>query len=83
MDNKKTLKIGLDELCSAIEDASYEHNCCLDLKIGEILLISYYMDDEETEKLRDKIDENPDRHEPLPSAESVRAMKIWRISLPP
>jgi hypothetical protein len=41
MDNKKTLKIGLDELCSAIEDASYEHNNYPDLKTGEILLISH------------------------------------------
>lgn len=69
MDNKKTLKVDLDELCSAMEDGSYEHNYYLDLKTGEILLISEYMDDEETEKLRDKIDDNPDRYEPIPRAE--------------
>jgi len=69
MDNKKTLKIDLDELCSAMEDSSYEHNYYLDLKTGEILLISDYMGDEETHKLRDKIDEEPKRYELVPKAE--------------
>ena len=66
---KKTLKIDLDELCSAMEDSSYEHNYYLDLKTGDLLLISDYTDDEETKKLRDKIDENFERYEPLPKAE--------------
>jgi hypothetical protein len=70
MEGKKTLKIDLDELCSAMEDSSYEHNYYLDLKTGEILLISDYMDDEEAEKLRDEIDEEPERYERIPRAES-------------
>ena len=70
MEDKKTLKVNLDELCSAMEDSSYENNYYLDLKTGEILLISDYMDDEETEKLRDKIDEESDRYELIPKAES-------------
>lgn len=63
MEGKKTLKIDLDELCSAMENSSYEHNYYLDLSTGEIVLISDSMDDEETEKLRDKIDEEAERYE--------------------
>ena len=70
MEKKKTLKIDLDELCSAMEDSSYEHEYYLDLETGEILFLSEYMDDEETEKLRDRIDDDPDRYERIPKAES-------------
>jgi len=70
MDKKKTLKIDLDELCSAMEDSSYEHESYLDLETGEILFLSEYMDDGETEKLRDRIDEDTDRYERIPKAES-------------
>jgi len=68
MEKKKTLKIDLDELCSAIEDSSYEHEYYLDLETGEILFLSEYMDDE-TEKLRDRIDDDPNRYERIPKAE--------------
>ena len=70
MEGKKTLKVDLDELCSAMEDGSYEHNYYLDLGTAEIVLISDYMDDKETEKLRDRIDETPDRYEQIPEVES-------------
>jgi hypothetical protein len=70
MEGRKTLKIDLDELCSAMEDSSYEHDYYLDLETGEILFTSEYMDDEESEKLRDKIDEDPERYERIPKAES-------------
>ena len=70
MEGKKLLRIDLDELCSAVEDSSYEHEYYLDLETGEILFLSDYMDDEETEKLRDRIDEEPDRYEQIPKAES-------------
>ena len=63
MEGKRTLKIDLDELCSAMEDSSYENKYYLDLRTGEILFLSDHMDDEETEKLEDKIDEEPDRYE--------------------
>jgi len=53
-----------------MKDSSYEHEYYLDLKTGEILFISDYMDDEETEKLRDNIDEEPDRYERIPRVES-------------
>ena len=36
MKSKKSLVINLDELCSAMEDSSYEHNYYLDLETGEM-----------------------------------------------
>ena len=69
MEGKKTLKIDLDELCSTMDDSSYEHEYFLDLETGEILFISDYMDNEEIEKVRDKIDEDPERYERIPKAE--------------
>jgi len=68
--DKKSLKINLDELCSAMDDSSYEHEHYLDLKTGEILLVSEYADDEDTEKLRREIERNPARYEQIPRAES-------------
>jgi len=73
MDNtakKKTLKIDLDELCSVMENISYENEYYLDLETGEILFLSEYMDDEETENLRERIDEESDRYKLIPKAES-------------
>ena len=70
MEGKKTLKIDLDELCSAMEDSSDEHSYYLDPETGKLLLIANNMDYEETKKLRDKIDDNFDRYEQLPKAQS-------------
>jgi hypothetical protein len=70
MDKKKQLNIDLDELCEAMEDSSYEHEYYLDLETGEILFVSEYMDDEETEKLRDQIEADYNRYERIPTAES-------------
>ena len=70
MEGKKVLKIDLDELCSAMEDSSYEHEYYLDLETGEILFLSEYMDDEETDKLREQIEQESDRYERIPVAES-------------
>ena len=64
------MKINLDELCEAMENSSYENEYYLDLETGEILFLSEYMDDEETEKLRERLDDDPDRYEPIPKAES-------------
>ena len=67
---KKTLHIDLDELCEAMDNSSYETQYYLDLETGEILLISEHMDDEETGKLKDQIEEEFERYEPIPMAES-------------
>ena len=70
MEKKKALKIDLDELCEAMENSSYEHEYYLNLETGEILFISDYMDDEETGKLKDQVEEDSDRYERIPEAES-------------
>ena len=67
---KKVLPVNVGELCEAMEDSSYEHEYYLDLDTGEILFLSEYMDDEETEPLRDRIDDDPERYEAIPKAES-------------
>ena len=67
---KKALNINLDELCEAMEDSSYENEYFLDLETGEILFLSDYMDDEETSELKDRIEEDSDRYERIPKAES-------------
>ena len=70
MENKKALNIDIEELCEAMEDSSYEHEYYLDLDNGEILFLSEYMDDEETRKLKDQIEEDFDRYERIPEAKS-------------
>ncbi len=70
MDEKRALKINLEELCLAMEDSSYECDYYLDRETGEIVFISDYIDEASLEELKDKIDENPARYEPIPKAES-------------
>jgi hypothetical protein len=53
-----------------MEDSSYEHEYYLDLRTGKILFLSEYMDDEETEKLKERIEEEPEYYERIPKAES-------------
>jgi hypothetical protein len=67
---KKVLNINLDELCEAMEDSSYENEYFLDLETGEVLFISEYMDDEDSEKLKERIEEDFERYERIPKAES-------------
>jgi hypothetical protein len=67
---KKALKIDLDELCEAMENGSFENEYFLDLETGEILFVSEHMDDEETEKLRDRIEGEFERYEQIPKVES-------------
>ena len=75
MEKKKTLKIGLDELYDAMENNSYEVEYYLDLETGEILFVSEDMDDEETGKLKNQIEEELDRYEPIPKAESYEGYR--------
>ena len=78
MEGKKSLKIDMEELCAAMEDSSWEHDRYLDLESGEILLFSEYDDYEETKELREKIDDTPDRYEPIPKAESYEGYEDMR-----
>jgi hypothetical protein len=75
MEDKKPLDVDLDELCQAMEDGSYERDYYLDLDNGEILFLSEYTDDEETAKLKDEIEGNPDRYELIPKADSDEGYK--------
>jgi len=78
MEGKRLLRIDLDELCEAMENSSYENDYYLDLETGEILFLSEYMDDEEAEKFRERIDDVPDRYEPIPKAESREGYEDMR-----
>jgi hypothetical protein len=53
-----------------MEDSSYEYEYYLALETGEILFLSEYMDDEESGRLRDNIEEGSDRYERIPRAEA-------------
>jgi hypothetical protein len=75
MEKKKTLKIGLDELYDAMENSSYEFEYYLDLGTGEILFVSEDMDDVETVKMKNQIEEELDRYEPIPKAESYEGYR--------
>jgi len=67
---KKSLNINLDELCEAMDDSSYENEHFLDRETGEILFVPEYTDDEESEKLKERIEEDSERYERIPKAES-------------
>jgi len=75
MEKKKTLKIDLDELYDAMENSSYEVEYYLDLETGEILFVSEDMDDVETVKMKNQIEEELDRYEPIPKAESYEGYR--------
>jgi hypothetical protein len=67
---RKVLNIDLGELCEVMEDSSYEQDYFLDLETGEILSVSEYTDDEATARLKEQIEEEFDRYEQIPKAES-------------
>jgi len=67
---KKAIRIDLDELYDVMEKSSFENDYFLDLKTGEILFISDYTNDEETTELKDRIEEDFERYERIPKAES-------------
>ena len=70
MQQRKRLSVDLDQLCYALDDSSYEHSYYLDLETGQLLFISDYMDPEDADRLREQVDNHPDRYEPLPKADS-------------
>ena len=75
MEKKKILKIDLDELYSAMENSSYEVEYYLDLETGEILFVSEDMDDVETVKMKNQIEEELGRYELIPKAESYEGYR--------
>ena len=75
MEKKRTLKIDLDELYDAMENSSYEVEYYLDLGTGEILFVSEDMDDVETVKMKNQIEEELGRYELIPKAESYEGYR--------
>jgi len=78
MEKRKSLKLDMGELCSAMEESSYEHDYYLDLKTGEILLLSDYVDDEDQDILRNKIEGDRGRYEPIPKTGSFEGYQDMR-----
>ena len=70
MGERKSLKVDLGEVCSAMEDSSWEHAYYLDVKTGEILFLLENGNDEETEKLRGRFEGEVDRYQRIPRVES-------------
>ncbi len=70
MDEKKNLKIDMQDLTMAMEQNSYEEEYFLDLETGEILFTSDALDEEDNDAVRKKIDDDPDRFEEVPKADS-------------
>ncbi len=70
MDEKKNLKIDMQDLTMAMEQNSYEEEYFLDLETGEILFTSDALDGEDNDAVREKIDDDPDRFEEVPKADS-------------
>jgi hypothetical protein len=54
---RRKVRVDLEELRFAMEDASYEHRYFLDTETGDVILVSELFDDEETERRLTEIDE--------------------------
>ena len=74
MDNKKQLKIDIDELCNAMEDHSFDNEYYLDLETGEILFVSEYMNDEVID-IKNRIEEEYERFEQIPQVKSYEGYR--------
>ena len=70
MESKRVLNIDIQELCEAMEDSSYEYEYFFDLETGDILLVSDYMDDEQTTPLKNRVEVFLDRYQRIPRAQS-------------
>lgn len=69
---KKRVVADLSEICIAMEDRSFAFQYYLDLETGEVLAISESEPQLDGEILR-RIEEDPDRYEPIPSISSREA----------
>ena len=64
------VQVDLDELCAAIDDASYEHRYLLDTETGEVILLSEMSDEDELQQQLAEIDAaGPGRYLEVPRAE--------------
>jgi hypothetical protein len=68
---RRKVRVDLQELRFALEDASYDHRYFLDTETGELILVSELFDDEEAERQLAEIDEaEPGRYLQVPPADS-------------
>ena len=68
---RRKVRVDLQELRFALEDAFYEHRHFLDTETGELILVSELFDDEEAERQLAEIDETePGRYLQVPPADS-------------
>jgi hypothetical protein len=54
---RRKVRVDLEELRFAMEDASYEHRYFLDTETGDVILASEMFDEEETQRQLSEIDE--------------------------
>jgi hypothetical protein len=68
---RRKVRVDLQELRFAMEDASYEHRYFLDTETGELILVSELFGDEEAQRQLDKIDKaEPGRYLQVRPADS-------------
>jgi len=68
---RRKVRVDLQELRFAMEDATYEHQYFLDTETGEVILVSEMFDDEEAQRQLAEIDAaEPGRYLQVPRADS-------------
>ncbi len=68
---RRRIRVDLQDLRFAMEDASYEHRYFLDTETSEVILVSEMLDDEEAQRQVAEIDEaEPGRYLQVPHADS-------------
>ena len=69
--SRRKVRVDLQELRFAMEDATYEHQYFLDTQTGEVILVSGIFDDEEAQRQLAEIDAaEPGRYVQVPRADS-------------
>jgi hypothetical protein len=78
---RRKVRVDVEELRFAFENASYEHRYFLDTETGDVILVSEMFDDEETQRQLTEIDEaEPGRYLQVPRADSAKATMTCRTS---
>jgi hypothetical protein len=79
---RRKVRVDLQELRFAMEDATYEHKYFLDTHTGEVILIAETFDNDEAQRQLDEIDAaEPGRYLQVPRADSAKATTTCRPSL--
>ena len=77
----RKVSVDLDELCAALDDASFEHRYFLDTETGEVIFISDMSDEDEIQEQLDAIDEaEPGAILKSRARTRTKAIAIWRTS---